>query len=104
MEKELLAVVFSIDKFRSYLVGTKVIVYTDHAALKYLLTKKVTKSMQIRWILLLQEFDLEIKDKKGVENSVADHLLHIPITSTQEPPINDVLRDDMLLKVTTSHP
>ena len=39
-KKELLAVVFAIDKFRSYLVGTKVIVYTDHAGLKYLHTKK----------------------------------------------------------------
>ena len=104
IEKELLAVIFAIDKFRSYLVGTKVIVYTDHAALKYLLTKKVTKSMQIRWILLLQEFDLGIKDNKGVENSVADHLSCMPITSSQDPPINDFLLDDMLLKVTASHP
>jgi hypothetical protein len=63
-EKELLAIVFAIDKFRSYLVGAKVIVYTDHAALKYLLTKKDAKPRLIRWILLLQEFDLEIKDKK----------------------------------------
>jgi hypothetical protein len=53
MEKELLAVVFAITKFRSYLVGAKVIVYTDHAALKYLLTKKDAKSHLIRWILLL---------------------------------------------------
>jgi hypothetical protein len=63
-EKELLAVVFAIEKFRSYLVGAKVIVYTDHAALKYLLTKKDAKPHLIRWILLLQEFNLEIRDKK----------------------------------------
>ena len=103
-EKEILAVVFAIDKFRFYLVGTKVIVYTDHTTLKYLLTKKDAKPRLIRWILLLQEFDLEIKDKKGVENSVADHLSHMPVTNTQDPPINDFLWDDMLLKVTASHP
>ena len=76
IEKELLAVVFAIDKFRSYLVGTKVIVYTDHAALKYLLTKKDAKPRLIRWILLLQEFYLEIKDKKGVENSGRSFIAH----------------------------
>ena len=73
-EKELLAVVFSIEKFRTYLVGSKVIVYSDHAALRYLLKKKDAKPRLIRWILLLQEFDLEIRDKPGSENSVADHL------------------------------
>ena len=52
-KKELLAVVFATDKFRSYLVGAKVIVYTDHAALKYMLTKKDAKPHLIRWILLL---------------------------------------------------
>jgi hypothetical protein len=103
IEKELIAVIFAIDKFRSYLVGAKVIIYTDHAALKYLLTKKDAKPHLIRWILLLQEFDLEIKDKKGVENIVADHLLRMQVTNMQELPINDFLRDDMLLKVMDSN-
>jgi hypothetical protein len=73
-EKELLAMVSVIKKFRSYLVCVKVIVYTDHATLKYLLTKKDAKPCLIQWILLLQKFDLKIRDKKGVENSMADHL------------------------------
>ena len=103
-EKELLAVVYAIDKFRSYLVGAKVIIYTDHAALKYLLTKKDAKPRLIRWILLLQEFDLEIKDKKGVENTVADHLSRLQVTNMQDLPINDFLRDDMLMTVTDSTP
>jgi hypothetical protein len=101
-KKELLAEVFAIDKFMSYLVGAKVIVYSDHAALTYLLTKKDAKPRLIRWILLLQEFDIEIKDKKGVENSVADHLSCMQVTNMQELPINDCPRDDMLLKVTDS--
>jgi hypothetical protein len=68
-------VVFAFEKFRSYIVNSKVIVYTDHAAIKYLLVKKDAKRRLIHWILLLQEFDVEICDKKGVENVVADHLL-----------------------------
>ena len=97
-EKELLAVVFAIDKFRSYLVGAKIVVYTDHADLKYLLTKKDAKPHLIHWILLLQEFDIEINDKMGVESSIADHLSCMHFTNMQELPINDFLRDDMLLK------
>ncbi|XP_070015709.1 uncharacterized protein [Nicotiana sylvestris] len=73
-EKEMLAVLFAFDKFRSYLIGSKVIVYTDHAALRYLIEKKESKLCLIRWVLLLQEFDLEIRDCKGTENQVADHL------------------------------
>jgi hypothetical protein len=97
-EKKLLTVVFAIEKFRSYLVGVRVIVYTDHAALKYLLMKKDGKSRLIRWILLLQEFDLEIRDKKGVENSVADHLSRLQFEESAELPITGYMRDDTLLK------
>jgi hypothetical protein len=74
IEKELLAVVLAFEKFRSYIVNSKVIIYTDHTAIKYLLAKKEAKPRLIRWILLLQEYDVEIRDKKVVENVVADHL------------------------------
>jgi hypothetical protein len=104
MKKELLVVVFAIKKFRSYLVGTKVIVYTDLAALKYILMKKDTKPRLIRWILLLQEFDMKIRDKKGVENSVDDHLSRLQFEESIELPINDYMIDDTLLKVSTTDP
>ncbi|XP_070029436.1 uncharacterized protein [Nicotiana sylvestris] len=71
---DMLAVVFAFDKFRSYLIGSKVIVYTGHAALRYLIKKKESKPRLIRWVLLVQEFDLEIRDRKGTKNQVADHL------------------------------
>jgi len=72
--------------------------------LKYLLTKKDAKSRLIRWILLLQEFDLEIKDKKGIVNFVADHLSRMQFSNPQELPINDFPRNNMLLRITNSDP
>ncbi|GJZ24710.1 reverse transcriptase domain-containing protein [Tanacetum coccineum] len=73
-EKELLAVVYAFEKFRPYLVLSKTIVYTDHSTLKYLLAKQDAKPRLLWWILLLQEFDVIIRDKKGAENLAADHL------------------------------
>ncbi|GKB76278.1 reverse transcriptase domain-containing protein, partial [Tanacetum coccineum] len=72
-EKELLAVVYAFEKFRPYLVLSKSIVYTDHSALKYLFSKQDAKPRLLRWVLLLQEFDIIIRDKKGAENLAADH-------------------------------
>ncbi|GJV60183.1 reverse transcriptase domain-containing protein [Tanacetum coccineum] len=73
-EKEFIAVVYAFEKFRPYLVLSKTIVYTDHSALKYLLAKQYAKPRLLRWILLLQEFDVIIRDKKGAKNLAADHL------------------------------
>jgi hypothetical protein len=98
-EKELLAVVITFEKFRSYIVNSKVIVYTDHAAIKYLLAKRDAKPRLMRWILLLQEFDVEIRDKKGVENVVADHLSRINHGQDDKEPIEDKMRDDHLYRV-----
>ena len=85
-KKELLAVVFALDKFRAYLVGSFIIVFTDHSTLKYLL------------ILLLQEFDLQIKDMKEVENVVADHLSRLVIAHNSHPlPISDDFPEESLM-------
>ncbi|GJU14232.1 reverse transcriptase domain-containing protein [Tanacetum coccineum] len=73
-EKELMAVVFAFDKFRSYLILSKTVIHTDHSALRHLFKKQDAKPRLIRWILLLQKFDIEIKDIKGIENVAADHL------------------------------
>jgi len=102
-EKELLAVVFALDKFRPYLIGSKVLIYIDHAALKYLLTKKDAKTRLIRWILPLQEFDLQIHDKKGAENVVADHLSRIVVEFVSDSlPVLDTFPDEQLLSVSSS--
>ncbi|GJU23421.1 reverse transcriptase domain-containing protein [Tanacetum coccineum] len=86
-EKEMLAVVYAFEKFRPYLVLSKSIVYTDHSGLKYLINKQDAKPRLLRWVLVLQEFDITIRDKKGSENLAADHL------SRLENPHKDVLEN-----------
>nr|GEV77301.1 reverse transcriptase domain-containing protein [Tanacetum cinerariifolium] len=73
-EKEMLAVVYAFEKFRSYFIMNKSIVYTDYSALKYLFDKKDSKARLLRWVLLLQEFTFKVIDTKGAENLAADHL------------------------------
>ena len=106
-EKELLAVVFAFDKFRQYLVLSKTVVFTDHSALRYLFAKQDAKPRLIHWILLLQEFDVEIRDKKGAENLAADHLSRLENPGAQETDtreIRDSFPDEQLMLVNDSEP
>ena len=100
-EKEMLACVYSLEKFRSYLVGSKVILYTDHAAIRYLMTKKDAKPRLIRWVLLLQEFDVEVRDKKGLENSVADHLSRLENGDKPSEVALDSFPDENIFRIMT---
>nr|GEV38903.1 DNA-directed DNA polymerase [Tanacetum cinerariifolium] len=74
IKKEMLAVVYAFEKFWSYLIMNKSIVYTDHSAFKYLFAKKDSKAILLRWVLLLQEFTFKVIDTKGAENLIANHL------------------------------
>ena len=76
--------VFSSENFRPYILGSHVIIHIDHAPIKYLMAKKDFKSRLIRWVLLLQEFDLEIKDKKRSDNVIADHLSRLEKLTIEE--------------------
>ncbi|KAK1641560.1 hypothetical protein QYE76_059365 [Lolium multiflorum] len=101
-EKELLAVVFACDKFRPYIVDSKVTIHTDHAAIRYLMTKKDAKPRLIRWVLLLQEFDLHIIDRKGVDNPVADNLSRLENIAYDPVPVNDSFPNEQLAVIKVS--
>ena len=83
-EKEMLAMVFGCETFRPFILGSHVIIHTNHAAIKYLMAKKEAKLRLIIWVLLLHEFDLEIKDEKGCDNVIADHLSRVEKTTVKE--------------------
>ncbi|KAK1607705.1 hypothetical protein QYE76_031378 [Lolium multiflorum] len=82
--------------FRPYIVDSKVTIHTDHAAIRYLMTKKDAKPRLIRWVLLLQEFDLHIIDRKGADNPVADNLSRLENIAYDPVPVNDSFPNEQL--------
>ena len=105
-EKEMLAIVFSCEKFSPYILGSHVIIHTNHVAIKYLMAKKEAKPRLIRWVLLLQEFDLEIKDKKGCDNVITDHLSRVvkTIISEEETEVAEIFPDEQLFQLSFQLP
>ena len=91
------------DKFRSYIVDSKVTIHIDHAAIKYLMEKKDAKPRLIHWVHLLQEFDLHIVDKKGAENPVADNLSRLENVLDDPLPIDDSFPDEQLAAVNVAN-
>ena len=84
IEKEMLAMVFAFEKSRSYILGSHVIIHTEHTAIRYMMAGKHAKLRLIRLVLLLQEFDLVIKDKKGSDSVIVDHLSRFEKTTEEE--------------------
>nr|GFA84584.1 reverse transcriptase domain-containing protein [Tanacetum cinerariifolium] len=106
-KKEMLAVVYAFEKFRSYIIMNKSIVYTNHSPLNYLFAKKDAKARLLRWILLLQEFDFKVIDTCGAKNYAADHLsrLENPYENVFDPKeINETFPLESLNKVAHKDP
>ncbi|GJY37963.1 reverse transcriptase domain-containing protein [Tanacetum coccineum] len=101
-EKELMVVVFAFEKFRPYLILSKMIVYPDHSTLRHPFKKQDVKPHVIRWILLLQEIDIKIKYKKDTENVAADHLSRINNDETSDDSdVDDNFPGETLMEITT---
>eukprot|EP00253_Pinus_taeda_P032971 PITA_32971 len=103
-EKELLAIVHYLNKFRHYITGYQTFVHTDHAAIRYLMNKPDVNACIIRWLLLLQQFDLTIIDKLGKENVVVDFLSRLDLSAGEEGMVDDQMPDEHLFSILVLSP
>jgi len=103
-KKELLAVVHSLNKFRHYIIGYQIFVHTNHATIKYLMNKPNVNARIIRWLLLLQQFDLTIIDKPGKENVVAEFLSRMNLPAGEEGMVDDYLPEEHLFSISVLPP
>jgi len=103
-EKELLAVVNSLNKFRNYITGYQTFVHIDHATIRYFMNKPDVNARIIRWLLLLQQFDLTIIDKPSKENVVVDFLSRIDLPGGEEGMVDDQMPDEYLFAISVLSP
>jgi hypothetical protein len=102
-EREFLAVVYAINKFRHYITGYPTFTHTNHSTIKYLMNKPITNARVTRWLLLLQEFDITIVDRPGKENVVADFLSRLHVNDDNSP-IDDSFPDEHLFAISAHSP
>ena len=93
--------IYSITKFRHYLLGRKFTFHVDHSALLYLVNKQALTSRLARWMMLLQEFDFEIQHRPGVQHTIVNYL---SLLETREPPDQEYsdLPDAALFSIDTT--
>jgi hypothetical protein len=103
IEKELLAIVHAINKFRHYITGYQAFVHTDHSTIKFLMNKPVTNPRVTRWLLLLQEFNINIIDRPGKDNLMANFLSRM-IHLGDNAPVEDNFPDENLFAISTFTP
>ena len=102
-EKEFLAVIHAINKFRHYITGYETFVHADHSAISYSMNKPITNGRITRWLLLLQEFNITILDRPGKQNTIADFLSRIQ-NENNDQPVEDKFPDEYLFAVSIKSP